>query len=297
MSRPLLLFGATGQVGGALLEAWREGPYGLLAPSRDEVDVRDAAAAELVAAEKPFAVVNAAAYTDVDGAEADEASATAVNAAAPAAIAAACARAGAVMLHFSTDYVFNGRSERPWLESDRPAPLNAYGRSKAEGEAAVRQALRQHIILRTSWVFSARRRNFVTTMLRLARERDDVDVVCDQFACPTSAASLARAVAQIVARAAAGEALPWGLYHLCGAGKISRFGFATAIFDIANPYLERLPNLNSIASDAFPVAAARPPYSVLDCSLIEKRLGLAGESWRPDLARVVKQILTGEATA
>ena len=210
----LLLLGGTGQVGEEFRALPSPKDVEVVAPSRAELDLQDPRAiAQMIAAEPWSAVINAAAYTDVDRAESEEAVAFAVNAEAPARLAAETGRRGIPLIHISTDYVFDGRKGAPYVEQDEPAPLNAYGRSKLAGERGVRAGNPRHVILRTSWVYSPYRKNFVRTILRLAAERDRLTIVADQRGCPTAARDIAQACLDIAMRCAS-EPRSSTLWHL-----------------------------------------------------------------------------------
>src|SRR5262245_6064435 len=236
-----LLLGGTGQVG----EEFRALPLSkdveVIAPSRGELDLEDPRAiARMISARPWSAVINAAAYTDVDRAESEEPVAFAVNAEAPSRLAAETGRRGIPLLHISTDYVFDGQKGAPYVEQDEVAPLNVYGRSKLAGESGVNAANPRHVILRSSWVYSPYRYNFVRTILRLAAERVRLTIVADQRGCPTAACDIARACLDIAIRCASQpERAPYGVYHFAGLGEASRFEFARAIVDIAANRLGR----------------------------------------------------------
>ena len=185
----------------------------------------------------------------------------------------------------STDYVFDGSKNGAYNENDPLAPLGVYGESKAEGEAVVHATLAQHFILRTSWVFSATGNNFVKTMLRLGRERDELSIVDDQQGCPTSARSIAAVLLEIADRYLRGESMEWGIFHYCNAPQTTWFEFAEEIFRQAGDY-ENL-RLNAISSSEYPTAAQRPRNSVLDCALIEKRYGIQRVGWIDELKVMV----------
>ena len=287
----ILLLGGNGQVGtelrrslapvGELLVGTRDGLLSDGAPC-EVADLDDPAAlARLVSRIAPDSVVNAAAYTQVDHAESDPERAFRANAEAPAAIAAACAHAGARLVHYSTDYVFDGSGARPYREEDPTAPLGVYGASKLAGEAAIRDSGATHLLLRTAWVYAAHGRNFLRTMLRLAAERDELRVVADQRGTPTSAALIADVTAQVLASAPAAS----GLYHLTASGETTWHGFAEAIIDRAHALgqLARKPRIVPIATADYPTPAARPAYSVLDCSKLQRDLGIDLPDWRAAL--------------
>lgn len=286
----LLVTGAGGQVGRALcLRAAAEG-VACRGLGHAALDIADAAAlSACFRTERPRVVVNCAAWTDVDAAEQRADAAFAANRDGPAALAAACAAAGIPLLHLSTDHVFDGGGERAWREEDALAPLGVYGRSKAAGEAAIRALLDRHLILRTSWVFGARGRNFVTTVLARARAGDELAVVGDQVGGPTPAAALASALLALARRVLAGDELPWGTYHLAGQPFISRHGLAAAIVEGASArgLLAAAPALREIAAADWPGSALRPANARLDSGRAARELGLAAPDWGEGLARAL----------
>ncbi|MCG8510238.1 MAG: NAD(P)-dependent oxidoreductase, partial [Rhodospirillales bacterium] len=202
----------------------------------------------------------------------------------PAALAAACERCGAALISYSTDYVFNGRNREPYVESEEISPLSVYGRTKALGEERIRETLERHLILRTSWVFSAGRPNFVNTILRLASERESLSIVADEIGCPTHAGDIAATTLRLIDLFAKEGDFPWGTYHYCGAGPVSRYQFAEAILRESAMFAE----LVAIDSDEFVSAAARPLRAVLDCGRIERFFGIRQPDWRQPLARVIQ---------
>ena len=273
----VLVFGQSGQVARALQDQAT-----VTALGRDAADLRDpAACAQAIADHAPAVVINAAAYTAVDHAENDAATAMQVNAAAPAAMAQACADRNIPFLHISTDYVFNGQGTTRWRPGDPTDPQNAYGRSKLAGEEGVRAAGGRFAILRTSWVFSAHGANFVTTMLRLSETRDALDVVEDQIGGPTPAADIA-ATLLVMARALQGGA-QGGIYHYAGQPDTSWAGFAREIFTQAG----RAVTVTGIPTSAYPTPAARPLNSRLDCDTIIEDFGISPCDWRKGLATVL----------
>lgn len=239
----------------------------------------------------PDLVVNAAAHTAVDRAETEPDAAMRANALAPAAIAAACASRDALLVHYSTDYVFDGTSARPYREDDPTAPLGVYGASKLAGEMAVRDSGARHMIFRTSWVYAAHGRNFLLTMLRLAAERDELRVVADQVGSPTSAAHIADTTAAILAQGARQS----GLWHLTCTGQTSWYGFADAIMAgaVERGLLDRAPRVLPIPTSDYPTPAARPAFSVLDNSRLHSDFGLPGLDWRDALAQVLDTLAGG----
>jgi dTDP-4-dehydrorhamnose reductase len=261
-----------------------------LAPA-ERVDLAQAAqVSALLDRLAPQLVINAAAYTAVDRAESEPQQAAAVNTDGPARLARWCAANGAALLHVSTDYVFDGQKSGPYTEEDATEPMSVYGRTKLGGEVAVRGALERHVILRTSWVFSAHGQNFVKTMLRLARERDELRVVADQHGRPTSAADLARVLLVLAERYAAGDALPWGTYHFAGRGSTTWHGFAQAIVKEQAAFTAREPRVTPITTADYPTPARRPANSVLDTSRFESSFGLSPRPWLDDLREVVQQL-------
>jgi dTDP-4-dehydrorhamnose reductase len=275
----VLATGGDGQVGRAL------GRLGATALPRAALDITDAAA--VARALHGFdAVVNAAAYTAVDRAESEPERAHAVNAEGAANVARAAAARGLPLVHLSTDYVFDGEKESPYLESDPVAPRSVYGATKAAGEAAVRELWPRAVILRTSWIFSADGHNFVKTILRLARERETLRVVADQRGGPTPADDVAAAALALLARGAS------GVMHLAGFPPTSWHGFATAIVDGARARGATLAvrSIEPIASEDYPTAAARPRYSVLGGERAAA-FGVEPPDWRAGLDRVLDALL------
>jgi dTDP-4-dehydrorhamnose reductase len=239
--------------------------------------------------ERPDVVVNAAAYTAVDKAESDEGTARTVNAVAPGLLARACRESGALLVHYSTDYVFDGTKSTPYVEDDPVAPLSAYGRTKLEGEQAIARAGGDHLVLRTSWVYGPRGGNFLLTMLRAGAARDELRVVDDQRGAPTSSLALARLTRDLLAlpreRLAAGS----GIYHATAAGETTWFGFATAIF----ARREKRPRLVPIATHEWPTPARRPAYSVMSSERLAATFGLRIPPWEQGLDEVMAALPGG----
>jgi len=302
-----LLLGADGQLGYELHRALA--PLGPVVPATISAKLPDGTACarsdftrpddltELCRAAAPDWIVNAAAYTVVDRAEEEATLARTINADAVATLAAAARRAGAGVLHYSTDYVFPGRSPRPWREDDPPAPINAYGATKLEGERALAAAGCKHLVLRTAWVYGARGHNFLLTMLKLARVRDRLTVVDDQHGTPTPSRLLAGISAIALARLGKAESSDsqalLGTYHATALGDTTWCGFAREIVRRAHHagLIERAPDVQAIASADFPTPAKRPAYSVLDCSRLMARFGLALPDWRDGLQQVVSELV------
>ena len=243
----------------------------------------------------PDVIVNAAAYTAVDEAEREESLATRINGEAPGVMATWAARHGALMLHYSTDYVFDGSGTAPWKPTDTPSPLSAYGRSKLAGVVAVAAAGCDHLILRTSWVFASRGRNFLLTMVRLAEEREELRVVDDQWGAPTSARLIADATAQVVSRALTerrASVFRSEIAHLTAAGATTWHGFAAAIMDGARTggRLIKARSLLPIPSSAYPTPARRPANSRLDCAGLVDRFSLSLPDWSAGLALCLQEL-------
>jgi dTDP-4-dehydrorhamnose reductase len=288
----ILLCGKNGQLGWELQRAMA--PLGeLIAHDRDTLDLaRPGSIVEAVRSANPDVIVNAGAYTAVDQAESEIGPAFAVNADAPGILAGEAKRTGALLVHYSTDYVFDGRSTAPYTEDDIPAPLNAYGLSKLEGERAIRSSGCRHLILRTSWVYSARGRNFLLTILRLARERSELKIVNDQQGAPTSAAALASASASLVRKLALGEGSE-GLYHMSAAGSTTWFGFASSIVSASGLPCRVLP----IATQDYPVPARRPANSLLDNQKLQRNFGITLSAWDQALQHCMDEIAAAPVTA
>jgi dTDP-4-dehydrorhamnose reductase len=249
--------------------------------------------AETVRTVKPDVVVNAAAYTAVDKAESEPELAMLINAAAPGVMAHAANVAGAWMVHYSTDYVFDGRGSKPWQEDDQPAPLNAYGISKLEGERLVAMNCERHLLLRTSWVYASRGGNFARTMLRLASERESLAVVDDQFGAPTGADLLADLTAHAVPVAMSAPAMA-GLYHVAARGETSWNGYARFVIEqarMSGKALTATPEtVERVASSAFKTLAVRPLNSRLDTARFTSTFGLTLPAWQDGVARMLSEI-------
>ncbi len=284
----ILVLGAGGQVGREI--AGRLGEAGQ-ALTRSALDItRPDAIARALDRHHPKVLINAAAYTAVDRAEAEPDRAEAINRDGAAHLATACAQRGIALLHLSTDYVFDGRADAPYTPADAVNPLGQYGRSKAAGEAAIRQALPAHLILRTSWVFGRHGGNFVKTMLRLARDRDALNIVDDQIGGPTPAAAIAEALLGLARTIVSGGAWPWGTYHYAGAPAVSWRGFADVIFAEALQagLISRAPQVRAITTAEYPTPALRPLNSQLDMRDTEARLGLSPPDWQAALQALLR---------
>lgn len=291
----ILLLGANGQVGtecrsslarlGQLISATRSGLTGDgVACERADFEA-PGSLAELVLRVRPDVVVNAAAHTAVDAAETEAEVAWRVNAHAPAEIAGACASLGASLVHYSTDYVFDGQAEHPYREDAPTSPLGVYGASKLAGEVAIVASGAEHLILRTAWVYALHGRNFLRTMLRLGAERDVLRVVADQVGSPTPAPLIAETTARLLALAQPTR----GIRHLTASGQTSWHGFAVAIFEeaVQRGLLPRAPRVEPIPTSEYPTPAQRPAYSVLDGARLAADLGAPLQDWRTGLAETL----------
>jgi dTDP-4-dehydrorhamnose reductase len=291
----ILILGAAGQVGRELQRSF--GDFGtVVAVDRESVDLAvPEQIRELVSQAGPNVILNAAAYTAVDAAEAELGLAMAINAEAPRVLAEEARKRGALLVHYSTDYVFDGRKQGPWTEDDAAHPLNTYGKSKLAGEDAIRRVGGASLVFRTSWIYGPHGKNFLLTMLRLGSERESLSVVDDQFGAPTSSIDLADATRTIVEGALAGRfgrPPTWaGLYHMTCSGSTSWCGFAEAIFAIAGDLLDgRRPVVKPIASSEYPVPAQRPQNSVLSNARLQERFGIALPAWEAALDQVLGRL-------
>lgn len=295
MGLHILQFGRTGQIGLELLARGGMSGHKITALGRDVVDMADPArvAPAIAAAQGVDLVINGAAYTAVDKAESEPELAMRINAESVAELSKACAARRLPLIHLSTDYVFDGTKPLPYAEDDVANPLSVYGRSKLEGERAVCAHQPHHIILRTSWVYSAFGVNFVKTMLRLGAERDELRIVDDQHGCPTAAGDIADACLDIAERTCrVGERVEWGTYHYSGSGETTWRGFAEAIFDLAAPWARIKAKVVPITTREYPTAATRPLNSRLDCAKIARVFGIQGRPWREALAQVLAELKT-----
>jgi dTDP-4-dehydrorhamnose reductase len=296
----ILIVGNAGQLGRELEKIF-SGIGPIVAVDKESVDLADLdQTRELVRRAAPNLILNAAAYTAVDRAESEMALAHAINALAPRVLAEEAAERNAILVHYSTDYVFDGSKPEPWTEEDKPAPLNVYGASKLAGEQAVQNSRAAHLIFRTSWVYGPHGNNFLLTMLRLARERGQLSIVDDQVGAPTTAIELARATHAVVTGIVAGrfgDAHSWsGLYHMTCGGSVSWFGFAQAIFARASTKLGiKAPILTPIATKDYPTPASRPRNSVLSNEKLNARFGVRLAPWESALDEVIARLQSRSA--
>jgi dTDP-4-dehydrorhamnose reductase len=290
----VLILGTPGQLGHELMKAaWPAGSE-LIGLAYPEFDMADPACIDRAVADHGCdVVVNATAYTAVDKAESEPDPAYAINASGVERLGTACKAKGVPLIHVSTDYVFDGSKPHPeaYVETDPVCPVNTYGATKEAGETLLRAAWERHVIIRTSWVYASHGANFVKTMLRFGREREEMRVVDDQHGAPTAAADLAAAIVSICGQIVGKTDAPWGTYHLTGAGRTTWAGFAEHVFRRLEQAEGKRPKLTRIATAEFPTPAARPANSLLDCSKIERAFGVKPLRWEQSVDRVLDELL------
>jgi len=287
----ILISGQHGQVSSELQK--RLGVLGeLVVPGRDQLNLsQPEQIRQQVRRVRPDLIINAAAYTAVDKAQSDAAAAFAVNAEAPGILAEEALALGIPLIHYSTDYVFDGSKIEPYNEADEPHPLGVYGKSKLAGEQAITAVQGKHLILRTSWVYSAHGHNFLRTMQRLLQEKPELRIVADQIGAPTWAGTIANSTLALIERWQAGERGAWGTYHLTAQGETSWFGFAQAIGEALRKQGKPCAHLLPIPSSEYPTPAARPSNSRLDCSRLLREWGVS----QPDWQTALRECLAGQA--
>jgi dTDP-4-dehydrorhamnose reductase len=264
----------------------------LVVPGRDQLDLaQPEQIRRQVRHVRPDLIINAAAYTAVDKAESDAAAAFVVNAQAPGILAEEAAALGIPLIQYSTDYVFDGRKGAPYTETDATNPLGVYGQSKLAGEEAITAVQGKHLILRTSWVYSAHGHNFLLTMQRLLQEKPELRIVADQIGAPTWAGTIANSTLALIERWQAGETGAWGTYHLTAQGETSWFGFAQAIGEALREQGKPCANLLPITTSDYPTPATRPLNSRLDCSRLQREWGVS----QPDWQTALRECLAGQA--
>jgi dTDP-4-dehydrorhamnose reductase len=291
MSRSLriLISGQHGQVTQALQHSLKDLGE-LIVLGRDRLDLSQPESIRSVVRElTPDLIINAAAHTAVDQAESEPELAFAINATSPGVFAEEAAALGIPLIHYSTDYVFDGSKDAPWIESDTPHPLGVYGSSKLAGEQAIAAAGGQHLILRTSWVYSLTGRNFLLTMQRLLQEREKLTVVADQIGAPTWAGTIAQSTRELIERWRDDSAGAWGVYHLTASGETSWFGFAQAIGQTLIDSGKKCAALAPIPSSAYPTPAVRPLNSRLDCSRLQREWGVSQPNWHDAMLECLAQ--------
>jgi dTDP-4-dehydrorhamnose reductase len=294
----LLVTGANGQLGQCLADQLKAQNIAHTLLSRQDADINDTVVLEKIIADKGVtAIINAAAYTAVDKAESEPDLARRVNVDGPAALAKLSARFDIPLLHVSTDYVFDGNKQTPYIETDATGPTGVYGQTKLDGELAIQRHATKYIIMRTAWVFSEYGNNFLKTMLRLAKERDTLGVVADQVGCPTYAGDLAQALISIAQQLHEAEEqnLPearYGIYHYAGDEAVSWHGFAMAIFEEAHQQgaLVKIPVVNAIATQDYPTPAKRPAHSVLSATKIGVDYAVRASEWRISVGEIVRDL-------
>lgn len=293
----ILITGCDGQLGWELCRQGSGAGLDIVSLDIPDIDITSQASID-----KAFSgnqidlVINAAAYTAVDLAESEPEQAFAVNRDGAAHLASACYSSGVPLIHVSTDYVFNGAKRNPYKETDPVSPLGVYGQSKAEGEDEIRKRIKEHVIVRTSWLYGIHGNNFVKTMLRLGKEMEQVSVVIDQYGCPTFAADLAQACLTI-AEICLDNPSPtiWGTYHYCGCGETTWWEFASKIFELSKQYEECcVERVIPIPTSEYPTPAERPKNSVMDCASLTEKFGIEPPAWETSLANMLKRLFTEE---
>jgi dTDP-4-dehydrorhamnose reductase len=284
----VLVLGCKGQLGRCLSDQLNNTDFEIIQTSRAEIDVSDLAATkDKILIINPSVVINATAYTAVDKAEDDQQAADLINHLAVANLASICNQLDCWLVHVSTDYVFDGMSLRPYQEDDQTNPQGVYGDTKLKGERAIQASGCKHLILRTAWVFSEYGNNFLKTMIRLGAERDELSIVGDQIGCPTYAQDIAGSIVAMLPSLESGI-LTSDVLHYCGDSPVSWFEFAEEIFSEARKLGLKTPSLlHSIETSAYPTPAARPAYSVLDCSKITANFGIDSSDWRQGIRLVL----------
>jgi dTDP-4-dehydrorhamnose reductase len=290
----LLVTGAKGQLGWELMQRAARGPFALTGVDLPEVDLcHGDQVRQTFQTARPDLVINAAAYTDVDGAERNRERCYQINEAVPRRLARACGAAGIPLIHLSTDFVFHAPRTTPWTENDPVSPKGVYAESKAAGEAAVQAELDAHLIVRTAWLYGIRGKNFVKTILTLARSREEIGVVADQVGCPTFAGDLADTLLAMAVKIKAREPLAWGTYHFCGGGQTTWHALAAAAIDRVRRRKQidfKLRRIKALTTAEYPTPAVRPAYSVLDCAKIQRALKISIAPWEARLEAVMDDI-------
>ena len=288
----ILVTGGNGQLGHELLIECQTRDFDVLAPSHHQMDITEIKAVKnFIDLHQPSLVINAAAYTQVDTAESEECLTFAINKTGCRNLAQICAKNEIPLFQVSTDYVFDGQKTTPYRESDPISPIGVYGRSKAAGETEIRSNLKEHIILRTSWLYGVHGQNFVKTILKLAGTKENIRVVSDQYGCPTNAGDLAKAILAIADKWRQQSAVAWGTYHYCGQGIVSWHEFAETIIELARRLGEVKTNrVEPITTADYPTKARRPAFSALDCNHIKKNFGIHPKPWRESLKSTVQRL-------
>jgi len=285
------VLGANGQLGRCLADHLSGTQHETILTSRSEIDITDFAATRVKISQiNPDVVINASAYSCVDDAESETQKADLVNHLAVAHIAYVCADIESVLIHISTDYVFDGEASAAYREDAQTNPQGVYGKTKLLGEIAIQQTGCKHLIIRTAWLFSEYGNNFIKTMLRLGAERDELSIVGDQIGCPTYAQDLARAIVAMLPKIESNQC-EYGVYHYCGDSACSWYEFAEAIFKQAKDRGFKVPRLiNSISTADYPTPAKRPTFSVLDCSKVTTAFDITASNWRQGIVDVLGRL-------
>jgi dTDP-4-dehydrorhamnose reductase len=289
----LLVTGGNGQIGWSLQHT--KTPFEIISLTRKQLDITEENDIKTVFAKyNPHLVINSAAYTAVDKAEEEAELAFKINKDGAGLIAKCCAAKNIPLVHLSTDYVFDGEQPQPYYENDSANPLGIYGKSKLDGENLIRKHLESHLILRVSGVFAKHGNNFVKTILRLAQERKELNVVADQITCPTPAIDIAEVILQLAQELFTNKNnIFWGTYHYCAANPVSWYDFATAIVEQAKQYKNLLvEKLNPITTDQYPTLAKRPMNTVLNCDKLHQTFGIKQKPWQPGLNQTIKELLS-----
>jgi dTDP-4-dehydrorhamnose reductase len=292
----VLVIGQRGMLAQEVVPCLRRAGFAVVSQGRPALDIREAASCqEALAQSQPDVVINTAAYTAVDLAESDKEQAFAVNRDGAAFVADACRELGVPLIHLSTDYVFDGLARRPYRVDDVATPLGVYGASKWQGEEAVRARHPAHLIVRTAWLYASQGTNFVQTMLRLARTRDVLRVVNDQYGCPTWCRDVAEALVVMCHRIAQDRGrVAWGTYHYCSAGQTTWYEFARAIIEEARAFEAlQVRDIMPIPTTEYPTPAPRPAFSVLDSSTVQAVFGITPPAWRERLHTCMQEVYTG----
>lgn len=288
----ILITGGHGQLGHELVEAAQLRKFEVQAPSHCHMDITNFNAVKAyIGLHQPTCVINSAAYTHVDNAEIEQTLAFAINQTGCSNLARICAEDRIPLFHISTDYVFNGSKKEPYHEMDPTSPIGVYGHSKNNGETEIRSSLKEHIIVRTSWLYGVHGQNFVKTMLKQAEVKEEIRVVSDQYGSPTSATDLANTVVTMTDKYRQLSAVDWGTYHYCGQGIISWYEFAKAIIGLARLYGEiKTKRIVPITTADYPTKTSRPAFSALDCNRIKEHFGINPKPWRDSLKSTIQRL-------
>ena len=287
----ILVLGSKGQLGRCLHDQLVRSNYEVIYASRVDFDLCDMGALEeIITTINPHIVINASGYTAVDKAESNQEVADVINHLVVAKLACVCKALDSWLIHMSTDYIFDGKSKKPYFENDRANPQGIYGESKRSGELAIQRTGCKHIIIRTSWVFSEYGHNFLKTMLSVGADHDELSVVVDQIGCPTYAQDIAQSIVSMVPKLSLNSSVS-GIFHYCGDQACSWYEFAQAIFLEAKVFGWKTPNhINAIATAKYPTLAVRPPYSALSCSKIYDTFEIAPSNWREGIKCVLAKL-------